>query len=92
MSDRAVQNLAYLSPSPFVIDMDQKIFTVPVTTDVSFVGKYVIIYEVCLESYPDSCLTSTEPFTITIIDPCDSAVLSEPLIETQVYTISQPEV
>ena len=53
-------------------------------------GKYPIKYRVYHTLYPTNVVTLTDPFIITIIDPCDNPVSVTPsTLSAQEYTITQ---
>ena len=53
-------------------------------------GVYPIKYRVYHTLYPTNVVTLTDPFIITIIDPCDNPVSVTPsTLTTQEYTITQ---
>lgn len=54
---------------------------------------YEVQYRVILSRYPDNWIESTEPFTVTVEDPCDNPVSVTPSkLESQEYTITQDTV
>ena len=56
---------------------------------VSKKGSYPIKYRVYHTLYPTNVVTLTDPFTITIIDPCDNPVSVTPsTLTAQEYTIT----
>ena len=83
------EDLTTISPNPFVLDTAAETLTVTSTSDTNLVGVYNIIYDVCLEDYASAaCLSMSTPFSIVIIDPCDTATLTAPIITGPNYTIS----
>jgi len=60
-----------------IFDVNSFSFRVRYTEDLSMVGEYTISYKVYFTSYPAApILTQTDPFTITIADPCKNTTLA----------------
>ena len=64
-------------------------FEVLETQLVAKVGLYPITYKVVYTSYPANFKVQSTPFTVTIVDPCDSPVsIISPGLADQEYTLT----
>ena len=56
----------------------------PASTESIKEGQYMILYRIFYEEYPDVVVEQTQPFTVTITNPCASTVhnmLSSPQLQ-----------
>ena len=82
-------DLTPLDQDIFYLEADQHL-CIEEIDDVTKKGDYEILYRITLERYQMNFVESTEPFIVTIEDPCDNPRNVIPsIVETQEYTITQ---